>query len=389
MLALMPLGMAIAHRSATLFMVLSAVVAVTAILAEGKGYELLGEIRQKLLSTPGKAVLAFLAWALISMIWTYSRKVAFFSFGEMVLPAASALVVALTLPQRMPKWGACVFAGIVIVSGILILADLQTGLRLRQALGVRAYAFIFNRPALTLFLATVPLFFLLWQRSCPKAAKVVAVAAALSTVTVIFASDSGAATMAVVVFIPVYIIGRLWPRLAIWLGMASFVLVLACAPFQGILFNRVLPERIVQGFSQNHSYERVALWESFGYAIRAQPVLGGGFGVSPVIANTSVAGKIPLEYREMIAIGHPHNAAMQVWTEMGIVGAILALVALVAMLRSVSRLPPAQAAEQLAWIASACLVAIVGHGAWQGWWIAALGAGMVWFRARRFEAEGK
>lgn len=389
MLALMPLGMAIAHRSATLFMVLSAVVAVAAILAEGKGYELLGEIRQKLLSTPGKAVLTFLAWALISMIWTYSRKVAFFSFGEMLLPAASALVVALTLPQRMPKWGACVFAGIVIVSGILILVDLQTGLRLRQALGVRAYAFIFNRPALTLFLTTVPLFFLLWQRSCPKAAKVVAVAAALSTATVTFASDSGAATMAVVVFIPVYIIARLWPRLAIWLGMASFVLVLACAPFQGILFNRVLPERIIQGFSQNHSYERVALWESFGYAIRAQPVLGGGFGVSPVIANTLVAEKIPLGYREMIAIGHPHNAAMQVWTEMGIVGALLALVALVAMLRSVSRLPPAQAAEQLAWIASACLVAIVGHGAWQGWWITALGAGMVWFRARRFEAEGK
>lgn len=387
LLALMPLGMAIAHRSATLFMVLSAVVAIIAVLMEGKGRELLADVLQKLLTLPGCAVLAFLLWALISMSWTFSLKVSLFTFGEMLLPAASALIVALTLPQRMPRWGAYVFAGIVIFSAVLIIVDLQTGLRLRQALGVRAYAFIFNRPVLTLFLSTIPLFFLLQRRS-DRSAKVMGIVAGVATITVIFASVSGAATMAMLVFIPVYVIARIWPRLAICLGMASFALILACAPFYGILFNRVLPERVVETFSQDHSYERVALWESFGYAIRAQPLLGGGFGVSPVMASTSVVEQVPLKYREMLAIGHPHNAAMQIWVEMGAVGALLALIALFSMLRAVSRLPSVLAAEQLAWIASVSLVAIVGHGAWQGWWIAALGAGVVWFRARRLEVEG-
>ncbi len=387
-LGLMPLGMAIAHRSAALFVVLSALLALGALSVEGTLSEFFRDVKRMFVSPPGLAILLFLLWALLSLSWTYSLRVSLFTFGELILSAAAGVIVAVALPRRMPRWVAGFAACCVIAAALLIFADIQSGLRIRQMLGVRAYAFIFNRSVLTMFLIMVPLTFLLWRRNELKF-RIAGIAGAALTVAIIFLSDSGAAALAVVGFIPVYIVARLLPRAAIWIGGACFAAILIAAPVYGTIFDEMLPARIADIFRGDHASERISLWLSFQHAIQAEPVLGGGFGVSPVIASTSVVDKVPLQYREMLAIGHPHNAAMQVWVELGAVGAVLAFIALVAMLRSVARLPSEQAAEQLAWIAAVALVALVGHGAWQGWWIAAIGAGMAWFRAERIKADSE
>lgn len=384
-LTLVPLGMAIAHRSATLFVVISALLALCAAAAEGTLGRLLDDMRGKLLSLPGMAVLAFLAWALISLSWTYSFRVGSFAFGELLLAATAGFVIAMALPGRMPRWLPAFAASVVIVAAAIVFIDIKTGFYVRRLVGALAIIFIYNRTVLTLFLVMVPLLFLMSRRP-ERTCRVLGIVGALATVGVIFNSYSGAATIAIFVFVPVYTVARLWPKASIWLAGACFALIFSVAPFYGTMFYKVLPYRVIEVFKSNHSLERVNLWLGFEYAIREQPLSGGGFGVSPIIVRTPVIAHVPEELRTDINVGHPHNAAMQVWVELGAVGALLALIALFAMLRPLSALAPPLLAEQLAWIASITFVAIVGHGAWQGWWFAAIGAGMTWFRAERTEA---
>ena len=106
-----------------------------------------------------------------------------------------------------------------------------------------------------------------------------------------------------------------------------------------------------------------------------------GFGASPLLRQTSVAIRIPEENRVLLGVGHPHNAPIQVWTELGLVGAALAgLVGLLAMHR-IDGQPRAARALGLALVAAIFSVGMIGQGAWQGWWAAAIGASVVWLKA--------
>ncbi|MEN3930472.1 O-antigen ligase family protein [Microvirga sp. W0021] len=387
MLACLPFGMALVHRSGTLLVVITAVLALAATIAEGRLGVLLNNMKSKLLSAPGILTLALLLWMLISLSWTYSLRMALFFYGELILSATAGFVLAMALPEKMPRWLAPVAAIIAIIAAVFIFADITSGMYFRQLVGAKAYSFIYNRSVLTLFLVVTPLLFLLWRRG-EKSYQVLGSLTALITVGTIFNSSSGAAVMAVLLFIPVYVFARFLPKASLWIAAGCFTFLFAVAPFYGSMFYEVLPQKIVEVFESDHSMERVDLWRAFEYTIAQQPIIGGGFAVSPVIINTPEAAAVPVELHGDLNMGHPHNAAMQVWVELGLVGAILALTVLFAMLRALAALPSRLVAEQLAWIAGITFVAIIGHGAWQGWWLAAIGAGMAWFRAERNEAEG-
>lgn len=70
---------------------------------------------------------------------------------------------------------------------------------------------------------------------------------------------------------------------------------------------------------------------------------------------------------------------LQAWAETGALGAGLLTLAGLLLLARLRRRPAAELAPRLAMFAAAFSIAAVGHGAWQGWWIAALGAAILWF----------
>ena len=82
----------------------------------------------------------------------------------------------------------------------------------------------------------------------------------------------------------------------------------------------------------------------------------------------------------MLAVGHPHNIFLQIWAELGIVGATLAGAILMMMVALIGRLPRGESVIALGLVGSCTAVAFVEHGAWQGWWIAAVGAAVAWTR---------
>jgi O-antigen ligase len=84
-----------------------------------------------------------------------------------------------------------------------------------------------------------------------------------------------------------------------------------------------------------------------------------------------------------VVLWHPHNAALQVWVELGAIGAALAIAVVVLLLRRIAKLPGEMLAVSLALLSAVAAVSLVGHGAWQAWWPAAIAAAIVWLRAAR------
>ena len=86
-----------------------------------------------------------------------------------------------------------------------------------------------------------------------------------------------------------------------------------------------------------------------------------------ILTGSSYTGveKLPL---------HPHNAVLQLWLELGAVGAVIgAAIAIVALLHATS---PAHGRGtrigMTAATAAALTVAATAYGIWQGWWMSAL-----------------
>lgn len=379
LLAVIPLAMEVAHRSSPLVITLAAAAAVAAVFAEEGARAFAQDVKGALLSPVGVASVASLAWALLSVLWSRQPGTALHAWGEFVLPLGATLALALRLPARTPRvawWLLLACAGLAC---ILILAELRTGLKFRRDMGLRWNSYIFNRPALTLLVLLVPLLRMVALRQS-RPVVVASAAVAVLAAAVIGACESGAAVLGLLVGGGAYVLARIAPKVALALAAGGFILVFALAPVLGDLAQRMLPPSLHERLAQSHSRERVDIWRSFGAAARQEPLKGAGFGMSARLDQAPVAAQVPPELRSQLEVGHPHNAALQVWTELGAVGAILALAVLLLMLRSLARLPPEKLAPRMALVAASAAVSLVGHGAWQGWWPAAIGAAVVWLR---------
>lgn len=378
-LALLPVVMVLANRSSPVLVAVAAL----AFLA-GRWREKPGALPGLLLSplrTPlGLAALAFLAWSILSIAWSPFPGLSLRVLGEFLPTLVAAYLLARLAPGRIPDAAAPLGCLAVTASGLFIAVDLALDLPFERALGHRAAAFVFNRPALTLDLVAGPLALLLWRRGLRAASAATLLFAALG----VLGSISGAAAMGLFAGVAIGALGRALPRRAgIALAGLGLGLAIALAPIEGDLLARIMPETVHDHLTQSSSRARVAIARSFGEAVAASPWLGAGFGTSARFAETPVAKKVPSEMRVLLGVGHPHNSFLQAWAELGLPGAFLACLVLMLTLARLSTLPPGDLALALGLVACAAVIAFVEHNGWAGWWTAGLGAAITWARAAR------
>jgi O-antigen ligase len=162
-----------------------------------------------------------------------------------------------------------------------------------------------------------------------------------------------------------------------WMLAAPFVTPLLTAQAQ-------LAERLPLSWQV-----RLEIWSFAHDRIMEKLPTGWGFDASRTIGDTprtlgeASFNAIPL---------HPHSLSLQIWLELGAVGAVLAAAAILALGIAASRTlgrQPAAAAAATAALASAAAIWNVSYGAWQEWWIAAVFAAAAFaILARREETEG-
>ncbi|MDR6874817.1 hypothetical protein J2Y55_005855 [Bosea sp. BE125] len=394
LLIMLPPVMWAANRSAPLLLSLAALAVLVAEILAGRLSTRLTQARALLGRPLALALLGFLAWGLVTLLWSHLPRAGLGMYGELVLSLVSGFVVALCWPQTAPVRAGRALGWSLALTGILVLGELRLGPGLRDALGLRSQLYIFNRPLLTCLLLLAPAVHGLWTvPGTGRGGRALAALVAFFVTAAIMAGESGAAKLGVMLMAATWLIALAVPRLALAGVALAFVAMMAVAPVLGPLADRVLPAGVYEQLARAHARDRVEIWLSFDEAIRARPLTGFGFGTSAALRNHPAAAAVSEPHRLLLDVGHPHNAFLQVWVETGLIGVLLISAAGLAFLGRLRHMPARALAPRLAVITAALGVASVGHGAWQGWWIAALGATAIWFMsigrndAKRNDAE--
>ncbi len=115
---------------------------------------------------------------------------------------------------------------------------------------------------------------------------------------------------------------------------------------------------------------RLLIWSFAGDRIAERPLTGWGLDASRAIPG----GDDPIRPGEPWMPLHPHNAALQVWLELGAPGAVLfaLLVALVWGALARAEWPPLFAAAAGASLTIAFVGCFATYGIWQEWWLGTL-----------------
>ena len=377
LLAVLPVAMVVSTRSSPALLTAAALAALGGVALEGGASALIRQAGARMREPIGLACLAFGLWAILSLAWSPVLPLSLHVLGEFALPVMSAFLLALVLPGRIDAgfWARAATLA-ALFAGVLIVLDLETGLALRRELGGNSIPFALNRPALTLLVLVPGLAVLLARAGQSWLAILIAGIAALATLR----SISGAAKLGLAVGLMTFLLAWAERRVALALVAMALLGSIAVAPMLGDLADRALPKSLLAQLARAHAQDRVDIWRSFGAAVREQPLAGAGFGTSAAFGDAPVATKVRSEFRPLLDVGHPHNAPLQIWAELGVIGAALAALIVAFTLRAVEPLGGPPFAAALALAAGGLAASLVGQGAWQGWWPAGIGASLVWFR---------
>lgn len=234
--------------------------------------------------------------------------------------------------------------------------------------GERAGLTGYNRGLSYLVVLSTPILASLWMRrplsskGDVKNAIRKIVPFALFVVVLLFPSgltESRASKLALVLALLTIIAAHVVPKVTRW-SLAGLTILLSAWPlvvqkafvhFQDRLAS--LPD------SWRH---RLEIWDYMSYRIAEHPWRGWGLGTSKLLDYKDPHGEL---YQVVTAAApHPHNAATQLWVELGAPGIVLGIGFALLTLRQASRLsPPLMPFAYGAWMAAVCL-SCVAYNFW-------------------------
>lgn len=309
---------------------------------------------------------AFLLWAWIGALRSADPAHALPELGAfcLALAAGAAGIAAARHVGRVGRWHWGFFP-LAHAAAALILALLVTErLHVPQAAGPRfAHEWHFNRAAVFVALLLPLSLFALGRmevRRVPRAVMMAALAAGV--VWTVLLSESGAAKLALPAVLATWLLARTDLGLALRLTGGALAFAVVAAPLMTLL--RPLVEGTALWSVEPWTVaERLRIWRGMLPHIEAAPFIGHG------IEHVRAAGFVDASNGQIGRPNHPHSALLQIWVDLGLVGALLLTGALLAGLRAMERLPRASAAMALSILNGAMAVWSVSHGMWQGWFI--------------------
>lgn len=108
-----------------------------------------------------------------------------------------------------------------------------------------------------------------------------------------------------------------------------------------------------------------------GWGLEATRAIPGGHGQADLWTPCGLPVPAEAPPTELLPL-HTHNAAIQLWLELGPAGVLAAAFLLLALAFLARAADPAGRAAQAAIMAAAVTIALASYGAWQGWWVATL-----------------
>lgn len=340
------------------------------------------------------ATAAFAAYAVLAAAWSPERGPAL----ETALLLALAVGVALGTQQVLWAVGArglaamatgfC--AGMALALAVLA-CEVLAGQPLRRAVmtavpALRAAAkhvqmegqtvtflapYLLNRAVAMLTLLLWPALLAACRGVVPVAPRLVAAVAFAAAGTVILNSEHLASGVALAASGGVFLCAHFAPRaasrlvLAGWLAATLLVVPIVLAAYgAGLQREPWLP------FS---AQARVVIWAHTAQQISAAPFFGAGIRAArrqeelDALRAETAPGTVHLLTTE----AHAHNVYLQVWYELGAVGALIGMLAGVLVLRTIAGMADAVRPWMLATFVACAVSAAFSFGLWQPWFMAA------------------
>ncbi len=289
-------------------------------------------------------------------------------FGHAALPVALGVMLACADPPAPGRRLALALAGGLAAAALLLLVELRTDLVLHRLTGANLNPSKMNQSAVTMVLWLWPILLI----AAAALGRMAALGLAVLVAAAVFLSESETAKVALVAGALAFALfqwRKAWLFGVLAVGLTVFVL---SQPLLPTFVDAILPEHALDALQGGHARERLVIWRSFAAATAMEPMAGFGFDSSGEIGFGPLLERFPEELRSGIRDSHPHNMALQVWVELGLMGAFLVAVALGRIIRAAGRLDASVTPAAAAAIVAALLVAAVGYGAWQAWWLSSL-----------------
>ncbi|MEP3048362.1 MAG: O-antigen ligase family protein [Hyphomicrobiales bacterium] len=314
-------------------------------------------------------IITLFAFMAISSLWSANPIRALQSTSGIMAVAVVCTLSLLSL-KMLPMRSVLsseLFVIILLITAILILEELAFGSQLRILLGGSGDAFRINRAAVALVL------YLPCALSIMSKDNRGLFLGSLNLITIgcaVFLSESESAKLAFLIVVTALPFFVLFARKVFWLFASLIVLSLVILPILSPLLSTVLKVIVSDGASYGSAGIRADIWAAYAKQFINAPFFGHG------VEGSYSAGVIYKENNgpdQLLARMHPHNFAVQVWYELGLLGVMLFSALIVMYFRALWFVPDKFLPAILTTTAAVWTISLVSHGAWQAWWWSLVG----------------
>lgn len=386
-------------RSAALVMAIASVAAIGASIGKSAP-----SLNSQVSSAPSLSMLAFGGFALLSTIWSADRGESASKplFLALLIAGTAALVCQWQHASRVSRQRLVTAAVVALVAALALAAfesisdqmltkaiytaipGLQKGVKDHIRVEGGVVSFITE----TNIKRRIGLFTLLiWPALLAVATVYVgrcrnlALAAVVGLASImIFIGPHQSSWFAGVASIAIFVLAQLSRTAARRFLAAGFVAwVLLALPLVWTAYKLELQNAPWVPHSARH---RVVIWNATANEVLKAPLLGVGANATRKIfeddqsAIATSAKGAPVEANDKIALNrHAHNAYVQIWFELGAVGALLLAFSGAATVSAIRRISPSAQPFAYAQFAATTAVMSSSYGIWQMWFIASMAMG--------------
>ena len=327
-----------------------------------------------MLRPAGLVGLALMALMIASIAWSPAplRGAELGMQSIIAVLGIAGVVAGLLVRPDPPRPTGLAVPTLLALAAVLLLVETTLGSPLRTAVGANPDPSRLNRAAVSIALFLPVAAPALWVRGWWPAALALAVLVAAAT----FSSISESAKLALLVMAAVLVLQALSERVARLAVGAGMIVSLLAIPWVAPYINPLIPQAIHEEVGRNTLFARGEIWAANAALVPHAPLFGHGLEAGHVAGET-LGQLVPDAMRNGLGWGHPHNAPLQVWVELGAAGVMLVLLLQVLLTRGLSHLPPPFGRAATLLMAGVWSITFVSHGAWQAWWWALIGMAVI------------
>lgn len=369
LLAALPGIMTFARTSPPLIAAIIAVLLGIILWLDGRWSEKIGQWKRFAIGPAGLLLILGIGFMALSIIWTPAPERAlrhlFHIIGSVVL---IALLLAAASVRYKDSLDTLMPIGMAL-SALLIIVHFGLDGTLNQFIGAPTDAYQLNRAAIALALFAPAVLTVLVIRRKTAAA----ILLGLLTLFAIWMTVSWSAKLSSLVIVLSAPLALLAPRRFHIVASVAILISLIATPLYVGHINSLIPQNIHDTVGYGSMAIRGEIWREYAALVWERPLFGFGLEASNVSAHLDYAASLTEKQRYFLSYGHPHNAAVQIWFEFGLFGAMIAALLLALLLRAMSRLKGVQLSIATTTSLGVYTVSFVSHGAWQAWWICLVG----------------